>query len=222
MTGTTVSRRVLGTAAPRHFNKPMAEAAYANILQIGLPNWTADDQAFAKAVQKHTGADKTGGLDTKLEKLEPPKEKPESGGSDDIGDVSWAVPTITVRYPSNIPGLPGHNWANAISMATPIAHKGNLAGAKVVAMTVLDLLTQPKLREAARSYFTGEQQKNEQYIPMITASDKPPVEMNSGIMGEFRPAMRGFYYDPSKHPTYLDQLGVKWPTLEKPGEPTAK
>ena len=222
MTDTTVTRRVLGTAAPRHFNRPMAEAAYANILQVGLPKWTADDQAFAKAVQKHTAAEKTEGLDTELAKLEPPKEKPESGGSDDIGDVSWVVPTITVRYPSNIPGLPGHNWANAISMATPIAHKGNLAGAKVVAMTMLDLLTQPKLRTAAKAYFTDVQQKTEKYVPMIAATDKPAVEMNSGVMGEFRPAMRRFYYDPSKHPTYLEQLGVTWPTLEKPAGAAAR
>ena len=55
------------------------------------------------------------------------------------------MPTVTLRYPSNIPGLPGHNWANAISMATPIAHKGVTAGAKVQAMTMLDLLTKPEL-----------------------------------------------------------------------------
>ena len=67
------------------------------------------------------------------------------GGSDDIGDVAWNVPTVTLRYPSNIPGLPGHNWANAISMATPIAHKGALAGAKVQALTLLDILLTPKV-----------------------------------------------------------------------------
>ena len=67
------------------------------------------------------------------------------GGSDDIGDISWNVPTVTLRYPSNIPGLPGHNWANAIAMATPIAHKGVTAGAKVQAMTMIDLLTKPAL-----------------------------------------------------------------------------
>ena len=70
------------------------------------------------------------------------------GGSDDIGDISWNVPTVTLRYPSNIPGLPGHNWANAISMATPIAHKGATAGAKVQAMTMLDLLTEAGARRA--------------------------------------------------------------------------
>ena len=55
------------------------------------------------------------------------------------------MPTVTLRYPANIPGAPGHNWANAIAMATPIAHKGVIAGAKVQAMTMLDLFLQPQL-----------------------------------------------------------------------------
>ena len=68
---------------------------------------------------------------------------PTGGGSDDIGDVSWNVPTVTLRYPCNIPGLPGHHWASSISMATPIAHKGVVAAAKVQALTMLDFLLQP-------------------------------------------------------------------------------
>lgn len=216
MTDTTVERRVLGTAAPRHFNKPIAEAAYVNIQAVGLPKWTADQQAFAKAVQKEVKAEKLDGLSTELKKLEPPVEKPESGGSDDIGDISWTVPTITVNYPSNIPGLAGHSWMNAISMATPIAHDGVVAGAKVIAMTTLDLLTRPDLRAAAKDYFTKVQTKEERYIPMIGANDKPAIELNTDIMTQFRPAMRAQYYDETKHPTYLDQLGVKWPTLERP------
>ena len=60
-------------------------------------------------------------------------EAKRGGGSDDIGDVSWNVPTISLRFPSNIPDLPGHNWTNAIAMATPIAHKGATAGAKAMA-----------------------------------------------------------------------------------------
>ncbi|WP_296599528.1 amidohydrolase [Phenylobacterium sp.] len=214
MTDTTVERRILGTAAPRHFNKPIAEATYANIQAVGLPKWTADEQAFAKAVQKQTGADKQDGLATELKKLEPPAEKPESGGSDDIGDISWVVPTITLNYPSNIPGLPGHAWQNAIAMATPIAHDGVVAGAKVMAMTTLDLLMRPDLRKAAKDYFTNVQNKDEHYLPMISASDKPAIEINSDVMAQFRPAMRPLYYDETKYPTYLDQLGVKWPTLE--------
>jgi aminobenzoyl-glutamate utilization protein B len=215
MTDTTVEHRILGTAAPRHFNKPIAEAAYANIQAVGLPKWTADEQAFAKAVQKEVKAEKLDGLATELKKLEPPVEKPESGGSDDIGDISWTVPTITVNYPSNIPGLAGHSWMNAISMATPIAHDGVVAGAKVIAMTTLDLLTRPELRTAAKDYFTKVQNKDEHYVPMIGERDQPAVEINADVMAQFRPAMRSQYYDEAKYPTYLDQLGVKWPTLAK-------
>lgn len=216
MTGTTVSRRIVGTAAPRHFNRPIAEAAYANIKAVGLPKWTPDEQAFAKLVQAEVKSDKKEGLATKLKEMEAPAAEPKSGGSDDIGDVSWIVPTVTIQYPSNIPELPGHNWSNAIAMATPIAHKGVVAGAKVVAMTTLDLLTKPALRTAAREYFAEVQTKDQKYVPLLTAADKPALEINSEIMTRYRPELQKFYYDPSRYPTYLDQLGIKFPMLEKP------
>lgn len=213
MSDTTVTRKIVGTAAPRHFNKPMAEAAFANIQKVGLPTWTEDDQKFAKAVQK-VAKGKEEGLATKLSEIKKPLEKPESGGSDDIGDISWVVPTITLRYPANIPNLPGHNWVNAMAMATPIAHKGVVAGSKVIGMTTLDLLLDPKLLKASQDYFTNEQNKKQKYLPVLTADDKPQIQKNVDKMAEFRDRMREFYYDPSKYPTYLEQLGVKYPELE--------
>lgn len=209
MTDTTVSSRIIGTAAPQHMNRPMAEAAYENIKLVGLPTWTPEEQAFAKQVQKLVGGDEDG-LDTELKPLTPPDKEPKSGGSDDIGDVSWTRPTITVRFPSNIPNLPGHNWSNAITMATPIAHKGAVAGAKVMAMTMIDLLTKPELVAAAKSYFTDVQTKDTKYQPVLT-NEKPYIEMNADIMAQFRPEMKKFYYDPKKYKTYLDQLGLSWP-----------
>ena len=216
MTDTTVTRRIIGTAAPRHFNRPIAEAAYENIKAVGLPKWTLGEQAFAKLVQKNTQAEKQEGLAVELKKFEPPLAEPKSGGSDDIGDVSWTVPTITINYPSNIPELPGHHWSNAIAMATPIAHKGVVAGAKVVAMTTLDLLTDAKLREAARDYFTNVQTKTQKYLPMIGAADKPAIEINADIMARYKPDLSKYYYDPARYPTYLEQLGIQFPVLEKP------
>ena len=211
MTGTTVEHELVGTAAPGHFNKVLAEAAQANIAAVGLPVWTPQEQAFAKDVQKLVGGAQTG-LATEIRPLAPPLAGESSGGaSDDIGDLSWNYPTIVVRYPSNIPGLPGHNWANAISMATPIAHKGVVAGAKVMAMTTLDLLVRPELIPAAKAYFTDVQTKDQKYVPMLSATDKPHVEINADTMEDFRPAMRKFYYDAAKHTTYLQQLGVAWP-----------
>jgi aminobenzoyl-glutamate utilization protein B len=215
MTDTTVDHIVVGTAAPQHFNRPMAEAAQKNIEKVGLPVWTPQEQAFAKAVQRNLGA-KEEGLETKLTGLEPPKEKPESGGSDDIGDISWIMPTITIRYPSNIPGLPGHHWANAISMATPVAHKGVVAGAKAEAMTLLDLMTTPKLLADAKAYFKDVQNKDQHYIPMLTAADKPQIQINAETMAKYRPEMRKCYYDSKKYGTYLEQLGVKWPYEDEP------
>ena len=218
MTDTKVDSAVVGTAAPRHFNRPMAEAAQKNIELIGLPKWNDDEQAFAKAVQKNVGSAKQLGLDVKLKGLKPPEEKPESGGSDDIGDISWIMPTITINYPSNIPDLPGHHWANAISMATPIAHKGVVAGSKVVAMTALDLLTQPKLLAESKAYFTNVQTKDQKYVPMLSATDRPQTQINANIMAAFRPEMKAFYYDSDKYATYLEQLGIAWPvkTLTPP------
>jgi len=219
MTGTRLDTvRVLGTAWPQHFNKPIAEAMYRNIQRVGMPKWDEADQALARGIQRETN-DATytpKGLDTTLAKLgeNVPDSVKRGGGSDDIGDVSWVVPTVTLRFPSNIPGLPGHHWANAVSMATPIAHKGVVAGAKTQAMTMLDLLTQPQLVADAWRYFREVQTKDTKYTPILRPTDKPVTTLNAATMAKYREQMRKFYYDPSKYRTYLDQLGIKYPTVK--------
>jgi aminobenzoyl-glutamate utilization protein B len=213
-TGTTVEHHVLGYAAPNFGNKPLAEAAYANIKAVGMPKWDADDQAFAKAVQE-TNHRKVEPLRSTPSPLSTPENRERSlgGGSDDIGDIMWTVPTITIRYPSNIPNMIGHNVLAAMAMATPIAHKGAVVGAKAVAMTVLDMMTTPKLLADAKTYFRDVQLKTDTYAPLI--GDTPPaIWLNEKTMKEYRPQMEKFYYDPSKYPTYLDQLGIKWPTTK--------
>jgi len=218
MTGTTLAPvRILGSAWPGHFNRVIAEALYENIKQVGLPTWSEPDQRLARALQRELGVSDSG-LATRLDTLRPALRANErrGGGSDDIGDVSWNLPTATLRFPSNIPGLPGHNWANAIAMATPIAHKGATAGAKVMAMTLLDFLLRPELVQQAWAYFRNVQTKDVKYQPLIRPQDRPATELNQGIMARFRPAMRRHYYDPSKHRTYLEQLGIAYPTVRAP------
>ncbi|MEZ5416892.1 MAG: amidohydrolase [Vicinamibacterales bacterium] len=215
MTNTKWSSRILGTAYPQHFNKTLAETMFANIQKVGLPEWSDADQTLAKALQKELGNATQPGLATKLADLGKPVpiEENMGGGSDDIGDISWNVPTITLRYPANIPGLPGHNWSSGIASATPIAHKGVVAGAKAQAMTVLDLLTKPELLSQAWDYFNNVQTKDVKYIPFIKADTPPPTHLNTQILEKYREQMKPFYYDPSKYPTYLDQLGIKYPTV---------
>ncbi|HEV2201855.1 MAG TPA: amidohydrolase [Bryobacteraceae bacterium] len=219
MTGTTVTSRLLGSAWPGHFNVPIAEDMYRNMLAVGLPTWSEDDQKLARALQRELGvADK--GLAVKIpeqKKPQPPAEDdngigPTGGGSDDIGDVSWTVPTVTLNYPSNIPGGPGHNWANGISMATPIAHKGIVAGAKVQAMTMLDILLHPELVDRAWDYFRNVQTKDVKYQSFLRPEDQPAIWLNQKTMETFRPRMKDLYYDSAKYDTYLEQLGIKYPT----------
>jgi aminobenzoyl-glutamate utilization protein B len=212
MTGTTVKWEIVGSAWPAHFNKPMAEVAYENIKRVGMPKWSEADQTLAKALQTEIDAPNKKGLAETIDTLLEVRSSM-GGGSDDIADISWSLPTITLGYPSNIPELPGHHWANAVSMATPIAHKGITAGAKVEALTLLDLLNDPKIITNAWEYYKKEQTKETKYEPLISATDKPAVTINTEIMAKFRPEMKKFYYNPEKYSSYLEQLGIKYPTV---------
>ncbi len=211
MTGTTVTHRLVGEAAPYYGNKALAELAQANIEAVGMPKWTAEDQTFAKNVQVANNLKVTPLKDT-VEKLEGPRVGESTGGaSDDIGDITWTVPTITVRYPSNIPSSQAHNIIAAMTMATPIAHKGVVVGAKAVAMTVLDLMTTPEAVTAAKEFFNNVQTKDQKYVSMLSAEDKPDIHRNDELMTKMRPAMEKFYYNSAKYASYLDQLGINYP-----------
>jgi aminobenzoyl-glutamate utilization protein B len=226
MTDTTYTSRLLGSAWTAYFSKPIAEDMYENIKKVGLPQWSDDDQTLAKALQRELKVP-VRGLASKIPEQRAPRGEsdgaaedegmgvgPMGGGSDDIGDVSWAVPTVTLRYPSNIPGGPGHNWANAISMATPIAHKGVVAGAKVQAMTMLDILLHPELVDKAKDYFKNVQNKETHYQTFLRPGDQPAIWLNQKTMDQYRSRMKALYYDPSKYDTYLEQLGIKYPTVK--------
>jgi aminobenzoyl-glutamate utilization protein B len=225
MTDTKFTYEILGSAWPVHTNRPIAAAMYDNIKKVGLPTWSDDDQLLARASQLELQAPKMEGLAVKLDSVGLPTSSapvvmmggqamtPMGGGSDDIADISWSLPTVVLRYPSNIPGLPGHHWANAISMATPIAHKGIVAGAKAEAMTLLDMLMKPEIIKEAWAYYKDEQTKDIKYEPLITSKEKPAIYLNQKIMAEFKPKLEPFYYDPGKYKTYLEQLKITYPTV---------
>jgi len=217
MTDTAVTSRVLGAAWPQHFNKVVAEATYANIKAVGMPKWDEADQALARAVQRELKQAERG-LESEIGRLGEPvrDEDNRGGGSDDIGDVSWVVPTITLRYPANIPGTIGHHWSGGIAMATPIAHKGCTAAAKVHALTMLDVLLKPALVTQAWAYYTDVQTKDQKYTPLVRPEDRPATFLNTKIMAEYRERMKPFYFDPSRYKTYLEQLGVPYPPPAKP------
>ena len=209
MTDTTVSERVLGATWQGHFNKPVAELLHANIRKVGMPRWSEADLTLARAVQKELEAEETG-LKTEISDLQ--GSAATSSGSDDISEVSWNLPTVVLRYPSNIPNLIGHHWSRAISMATPLAHKGATAGAKAQAMTAIEMFADPTLVEQAWEYFR-EQTEDTTWESLIPADVQPPIHLNTERMKRFRPELEKLRYDPSRYDTYLEQLGVAYPTL---------
>ena len=213
-TSTTTSQRIVGSAWPYHLNKVVAEVQQKNIDMVGMPVWTEADQTLAKEIQREVRSPKVEPLPEKVKPLEAPQPW-KGGGTDDIGDISWVVPMVYLRFPANIPNLPGHHWANAVSMATPIAHKGSTVGAKVQATTALDFLLKPELIADAWKYLREVQTKDMKYQPLIGETDQPAIELNAEKMAKYREQMRKFYYDATKYPTYLEQLGIAYPTLRK-------
>ena len=214
MTTTTVEERPLGSAWPSTMSKPLAEVMQQNIDRVGMPQWSEADITLAKAVQKMMGRDTTG-LRTEVDTLREYSQGM-GGGSDDIAEVSWNLPTIRLRYPANMPGTTGHHWSAAIAEATPIAHKGSNYGARVIAMTAIDLLLDPALVEEAWRYHREVQTKDYKWISLIPEDTEAPIFLNEERMKLFRPELEKLIYDPSKYDTYLEQLGVVYPTVEPP------
>ena len=100
-------------------------------------------------------------------------------------------------------------------MATPIAHKGANAGAKVVAMTVLDFLLKPEKLDEAKNYFENIQKKETEYKPMISENDPPATYLNEDIMQRYKNRLKEFYFDETNYDTYLEQLGIEYPIIKK-------
>jgi aminobenzoyl-glutamate utilization protein B len=85
-----------------------------------------------------------------------------------------------------------HHWTAGIAPTTSIAHKGAVVGAKVMAASIIDLLTSPELRAAAKKQFEDDT-KEIKYFSLLPPGAKPPVDLNHEMMDKYRPAMRKFY-----------------------------
>ncbi len=188
MTGTTVEIEPFGAAWPQLANKVIGEAIHKNIEMVGMPRWSDEDVRFAKELQKSVGKPQVS-LHTQVR---PFRAGAQSTASNDIGDITWNVPTGVIHFPSSVPGVLYHHWTAAITPATRIAHIGMVAGAKVLAASVLDLLTSADLRQRALAQFQDDT-KETKYFSLLPPDAKPPLDLNREMMEKYRPAMRKFY-----------------------------
>jgi aminobenzoyl-glutamate utilization protein B len=193
MTQTSYEIKVLAGIHQRFGNKVLAELLFENMKTVGKPNYTAEEEAFAKALQKHGGFPEKGLAYDIV--LETPETAPLRGGSSDVGDVTLVAPTATLRFPTRIPGCHSHHWSTVASAIGSFAHKGITAGAKVAAFTAYDLLTNASTLEKAKEEFEALSQER-RYKAFIPEDAKPPLGWNRALMEKFRPEMEKYYLDP--------------------------
>jgi aminobenzoyl-glutamate utilization protein B len=188
MTGCQWQSKVNAAVWPGRDSRALSEIIQANIDLVGLPQWSEEEMQLAKQIQRAAGVPEVG-LSTEVSGLAPAVQ---GTHSNDSGDITWVVPHGKVQFPSNVPGVPFHHWCAGIAPATSIGHKGEVAGAKVLAGTLLDLLSQPELVEKVHACF-DEENKGVSYEPLLPLGTTPPLEQNKAIMESYRPAMRQYY-----------------------------
>jgi aminobenzoyl-glutamate utilization protein B len=196
-TGTELAEvRVLTAVHQQYLNKAAAELYQKNIELVGMPKWTDEDQAFAKALQKELG-EKEIGMPTKVDSIKPPAKTFVGGGSSDIGEVTLIAPTATILFPGNVPGSIAHHWSIVAAGKGSTAWKGLNAGAKAMAASAIDLLTQPDQLKIIREEFEA-LSKEHPYKSYLPDGATPPLDLNRDLMLKWRPLMEKNYLDPDK------------------------
>ncbi len=157
-------------------NLPLSKAIERNFKRVGPPRFDEADLALARQLQEPLRADfglkETKPLNDAVESL-PAEPYPAEGGSTDVGDVSWHVPTSGFDTVCFAAGSPGHSWQNVAAIGSPLGHKGMMTAAQVLALTALDLLQEPELLKEAKAD-SQERMKGRKYTTTVPKGQKPP------------------------------------------------
>lgn len=152
-------------------NRTGAELIQKNLEFLGPITYTENEVAFAKKIQEATGKPQAG-LHSKVEPLEA-TDPNAGGGSTDVGDVSWVVPTIRLSAATAPIGTPWHSWAVVACGGMSIGHKGMLHASKTLALTMVDLFEDPKKVEAVKAEF--KQRKGDHVYSGLIPPGPPPI-----------------------------------------------
>jgi aminobenzoyl-glutamate utilization protein B len=156
-------------------NLPLSQVIARNFERIGPPKFSAADIAFARQLQTPLQAEfglrEEKPLKEKIEEL--PAQPTVNGGSTDVGDISWHVPTGGLSTVCFAAGSPGHSWQNVAAIGSPIGHKGMVVAAKVLALSAVDLLQDGKALEEAKADF-HKRMHDRKYTTEIPRGQKAP------------------------------------------------
>ena len=154
-------------------NEPLAALTEKNLRRVGGVVYTAEEKAFAGALAKSFAAAEDP-LPLGSEALVQPSRGGSSSGSTDAGDVSWQVPMSQLSTATFVPGTPGHSWQSAACAGTSIGRKGMMVAAKTMALTAMDLFTDPAQVKAARDNYE-KRRAGFEYRSRVPEGQKPPL-----------------------------------------------
>jgi aminobenzoyl-glutamate utilization protein B len=156
-------------------NLPLSKLILKHFKKVGPPRFDDADRDLARQLQTSLRAE----FGMKLPKLledtveDLPAKPYQDAGSTDVGDVSWHIPTGGLSTACFAAGSPGHSWQNVAAAGSPIAHKGMMVAAKVLALSAADLLQNPQaVREAKTDLDT--RMKDRKYTTLIPKGQKAP------------------------------------------------
>lgn len=169
-TGTTVDHEVIHGIYAMLPNVVLGEAMHANLERVGGVDYDDADRRFAELIRA-TLPDDSPPLDAAAT-VQPFRESADAGGSTDVADVSWVVPTVGVETATWVPGTAAHSWQAIAAGGTPIGEKGMVVAAKAMAMTAVDLFTNAQLRSAAKAEY--ERRVGPGFVYRSLVGDQPP------------------------------------------------
>jgi len=171
-TGVKVDWEVIHGNNPLLINEMLAKVMHEKLLEVGGVTYTKEEEAFAKKIYaSFNNPDAALGDQEKIQ----PYEKSLGYGSTDVGDVSYAVPTVGLRTATWVPGTAAHSWQAVAASGMSIGHKGATVAAKALTLTAIELYQNEGLREAARAEFDAARGPNYKYKSLL-GDRKPPLD----------------------------------------------
>lgn len=186
---TSVQHRITSACWNQLPSKAFAELMYDNMRQIGPPEFSAEAQRLAKELQKSLGLPESG-LHDKISELAPPNPVFLGGGSTDVADISWQVPTVSLGAALAPIGTKMHTWSTASCAGSAPGHGAVRAAAKYLAATAVDLLVKPELLRGLKEEFDKR---------------RGGVEWRTALPEGYEPPM----YEPPAW--FLKRTGQSWP-----------
>jgi aminobenzoyl-glutamate utilization protein B len=156
-------------------NDALAKLLDRNLRVVGGVQYSAEENAFAETLRQTFLAEgltiPEPGTEARILKI----DDDIGYGSTDVADVSWQVPTSGFKTATFVPGTPGHSWQSTACAGMSIGRKGMIVAAKVLALSALDLMTDPREIAAAKQSF-AERKGKQEYRSRLPVGQKPPLD----------------------------------------------